>query len=247
MARRRFFVPQVRRGTAELTGNEADHLVRVLRAEVGQLYEISDNQDLYLARVTMARKSAVVFEVVEKLPAPGEPTPTTLLTALFKFDRFEWMVEKATELGVSEIVPLESDRTERGLMQAAHKRRIRWERIALEAGQQARRTHLPIIAEAVKFASAVKAPGSVKVFLDENAPDLPILRALPHHPLPTQQLLLLVGPEGGWIDSERAEALDNGWVPCSLGTTILRAETAAIAALSVLRAWAEAGNGMAHP
>jgi 16S rRNA (uracil1498-N3)-methyltransferase len=70
MARRRFFVPQVRRGVAELTGDEAEHLVRVLRAEVGQVYEISDNENLYLAEVEVARKSQVTFKVLEALRCP---------------------------------------------------------------------------------------------------------------------------------------------------------------------------------
>src|SRR5882757_6058064 len=136
MARRRFFVPEVRRGLAELTGRDAEHLVRVLRAEAGQRYEISDNRDVYLAEITSARKSAVSFEVIEKLPAQPEIAPAILVVALIKFDRFEWLVEKATELGVAEIRPFEAARTERGLLQAAAKRRARWEKIAQGASEQ---------------------------------------------------------------------------------------------------------------
>src|SRR5947208_15750598 len=94
MARRRFFVPEVRRGTAELAGPEAEHLVRVLRAEVGQLYELSDNRDLYLARVEVARKSVVSFRVLEKLASSASTVHVSLIAALFKFDRFEWLVRK---------------------------------------------------------------------------------------------------------------------------------------------------------
>src|SRR5437762_469686 len=99
MARRRFFVPEVRRGIAELTGPDAEHLVRVLRAEVGQLYELSDNRDLYLARIEVARKSVVSFRILEKLDSPAPAVSLSLIAALIKFDRFEWLVEKATELG----------------------------------------------------------------------------------------------------------------------------------------------------
>jgi 16S rRNA (uracil1498-N3)-methyltransferase len=119
MARRRFFVPQVRRGVAELTGDEAEHLVRVLRAEAGQVYEISDNSDLYLAKIEVARKSLVSFKILEKLPAPATEAKIVLICALIKFDRFEWLVEKATELGVDEIRPFEATRSERGVLQAA--------------------------------------------------------------------------------------------------------------------------------
>jgi 16S rRNA (uracil1498-N3)-methyltransferase len=236
MARRRFFVPAVRRGTAELTGDDAEHLVRVLRAEVGQVYEISDNTKVYLARVTVARKSVVEFEVMEQLASEPEPMRVTLLAALIKFDKFEEMVEKATELGVSEIVPFTAARTEHGLAKAAIKRHARWERIALEASQQSRRSKLPEIRETASFADAIAAQSTLCLLLDENPAAAPILSVLPNGLTPSAALL--VGPEGGWTDEERTEALAAGWTACSLGKTVLRAETASIAALAVLRAWA---------
>jgi 16S rRNA (uracil1498-N3)-methyltransferase len=237
MARRRFFVPQVRRGAAELVGEDAEHLVRVLRAETGQVYEISDNENLYLARITTARKSVVSFEVMEQLPTALSPGRLTLLAALFKFDHFEWMVEKATELGVDEIVPFEAARTERGLMQAAVKRRIRWERIALEASQQARRVRLPVIAEAIRFERVLETDADVRLFFDGDISVPPVLRVLPAD---GTHVAMLVGPEGGWTEADRKLALDKGWRACSLGETVLRAETAGIAGLSVIRAWMDA-------
>jgi 16S rRNA (uracil1498-N3)-methyltransferase len=237
MARRRFFVPQVRRGVAEITGDEAEHLVRVLRAEVGQVYEISDNADLYLARITEARKSVVCFEVIEQIPIAVEPVRLTLLAALFKFDHFEWMVEKATELGVDQIVPFEALRTERGLMQAAVKRRVRWERIVLEASQQSRRVRVPEVAEALRFEGALEQEADVRLFLDEDGAALPVLRVLPGDSLAVSHVAMMVGPEGGWTETDRQLALERGWRACSLGGTVLRAETAGIAGLAVVRAW----------
>ncbi|HEY6988144.1 MAG TPA: RsmE family RNA methyltransferase [Bryobacteraceae bacterium] len=224
MARRRFFVPEVRRGMAELTGHDAEHLVRVLRAEEGQRYEISDNRDVYLAEITSARKSSVCFEVIEKLAPQPELPPAALVIALVKFDRLEWLIEKATELGVTEIRFFEAVRTERGLLQAARKRLARWEKIALEASQQARRAHLPHMSE-TNWKSALATDG-VKMLLDEN-PGAPPLRKT------EGRAALLVGPEGGWTDGEREEALAAGWQPCSLGPTILRTETAALAGLAI--------------
>jgi len=240
MARRRFFVPQVRRGVAELTGDDAEHLVRVLRAEVDEVYEISDNEDLYLARITTARKSVVSFEVLEQLPVTPSSCRLTLLPALFKFDHFEWLVEKATELGVDEIAPFEAIRTERGLMQASVKRRARWERIVLEASQQSRRVKLPVVAETVRFEKTIQTQVPLKIFLDEEAEAPPILQVLPKSAPSDFHLALLLGPEGGWTDGERAQAVAAGWQPCSLGNTVLRAETAGIAGLAVIRAWAAA-------
>jgi 16S rRNA (uracil1498-N3)-methyltransferase len=239
MAHRRFFVPEVRRGTAELSGPDAEHLVRVLRAEVGQLYELSDNHDLYLARIEVARKSVVSFRVLEKLESPPPAVHVSLVAALIKFDRFEWLVEKATELGVSLILPFEATRTDPGLAQASHKRRARWEKIAVEASQQSRRLHLPQIEPAVRFAEALQIDASLRLLLDETSAAPPILERLPEQRSSSDRIALLLGPEGGWTDEERLEAVEKGWLPCSLGNTILRAETAGIAALAVIQAaWA---------
>jgi 16S rRNA (uracil1498-N3)-methyltransferase len=239
MARRRFFVPEVRRGKAELVDEDAEHLVRVLRAEVGQVYELSDNHDVYLARVTVARKSVVEFEVIEELSSEGELVKVSLVAALIKFDRFEVMVEKATELGISEIVPVDAVRTERGLSQAAVKRHSRWERIAMEASQQARRVKLPEIQPVRRFGDGLVSDAEVKLLLDEDSEATPILKVLPKKVVGS--VALLVGPEGGWTEEERSQALAGGWQSCSLGKTVLRAETAALAGLAVIRAWASVG------
>lgn len=213
MARRRFFVPQVRRGVAELTGDEAEHLVRVLRAEVGQVYEISDNEKLYLAEVETARKSQVTFKVLEELPSPAEEAAIVLVAALIKFDRFEWIVEKATELGVAEIRPFEATRTERGLAQASVKRNERWQKIAHEASQQARRTRLPLIEQTVAFRAAITLNASLRLMLDE-ASDAPIAKSLPATRSAKDRIGLLLGPEGGWTEEERKAAHECGWVSC---------------------------------
>jgi 16S rRNA (uracil1498-N3)-methyltransferase len=235
MARRRFFVPRVSRGSAELTGDEAEHLVRVLRAEVGQVYELSDNNILYLAEVETARKSLVSFKVLEELPLPPPEAEIVLLAALIKFDRFEWLVEKATELGVTEIRPFEATRSERGLLQASPKRMLRWHKIAHESSQQARRARLPIIAEAVTFRAATEMQAGLKLMLDEDS-DAAIWKCFPQTRSATDRIALLLGPEGGFTLEDRATAHANGWRSCSLGGTVLRAETAAAAGISVVRA-----------
>jgi 16S rRNA (uracil1498-N3)-methyltransferase len=236
MARRRFFVDEIRRGTAEITGSDAEHLVRVLRVEAGERYEISDNRKVYLAEVGTARKGLVSFEVIEDVEKKIIPIAVTLAPALFKFDHFEWMVEKATELGVATIRPLESVRTERGLGQASIKRSSRWERIALEASQQSRRDHLPVIERTVPFAKAIQSETPVRLLLDELPEARPLLSCLPEGLVPESSVELLLGPEGGWTDEEHESAVKRGWRPCSLGNTVLRAETAAIAAVSIVMA-----------
>lgn len=181
--RRRFFVNEVRNGHAEIDGDEAKHLTRVLRVEAGQRYEISDNRTVFLAEIETARKEHVIFKTIEKLPPPPAQASITLCAALIKFDHFEWMIEKATELGVSKIVPVLAARTEKGLDRAALKRVERWRRIALEASQQARRAFLPEIsppqAIAQAFANDLPSDQQRKYALAEE-PGTPLLgNALP--------------------------------------------------------------------
>ncbi|MDQ2711401.1 MAG: 16S rRNA (uracil(1498)-N(3))-methyltransferase [Acidobacteriota bacterium] len=236
MARRRFFVDEIRRGAAELTGPDAEHLVRVLRVEQGQVFELSDNRELYLAEIETARKSTVSFRILEKLPAPEAEAELILAPALFKFERFEWLMEKATELGVSAIQPWEAIHSERGLAQAAFKRRSRWEKIGRESSQQSRRAHLPRIEPVVRLRKILEIDVRLRLLLDEDSSAPPILGVLPIGRKPTDRVALLLGPEGGWTEDERNQALKAGWIACSLGPTVLRAETAGIAALAVLRA-----------
>jgi 16S rRNA (uracil1498-N3)-methyltransferase len=236
MARRRFFVDAIRGGAAELRGDDARHLTRVLRAEPGQLYEITDSQGAYLAEISEARGDRVVFRVLEPVASPEPPVSITLLAALIKFDRFEWMIEKATELGVERILPVEAARTEKGLLAASVKRAERWARIAKESGQQSRRLRAPAILPPVRFDSALSMCAGHRYFLDEAAAP-PLLRCLPA-PEPSAAVALLAGPEGGWTETERQHALAAGWQPVSLGPHILRAETAATAAIAIVaNAW----------
>ncbi|MGA7235625.1 MAG: RsmE family RNA methyltransferase, partial [Bryobacteraceae bacterium] len=135
------------------------------------------------------------------------------------------------------IVPIESLRTEKGLFEASHKRAERWRRIAREASQQSRRTRMPEIEPGVKFDRAIDRQARFRCFLDEEeAP--PILAALPQIRPADPSIALLLGPEGGWTEAERVSARTAGWIPVSLGPLILRAETAATAALAILmNAW----------
>jgi 16S rRNA (uracil1498-N3)-methyltransferase len=237
MSRRRFFVPEIRRGEAELTGPDAEHLVRVLRVEAGQQFEISDNDKLYLAVVEAARKSVVLFKMLEELPPPPPRVELTLAPALIKFDHYEWLIEKATELGVDKIVPFEATRSEHGLALASRKRLARWEKIAVESSQQSRRFRVPTVEGTVRLPGILQMNATVRLFLDEERGGTrPILEQLPRDRKTSDHVLMLLGPEGGWTDSERQDILSAGFAPCSLGTTILRAETAAVAALAIVGA-----------
>ncbi|HVW85316.1 MAG TPA: RsmE family RNA methyltransferase [Bryobacteraceae bacterium] len=232
MARRRFFVDEVRNGHATITGDNAHHLTRVLRVEAGQKYEITDNNRVWLAAVETARKSVVEFAIVEELTAEPELADVTLCLALIKFERFEWAVEKATELGVRRIVPVETVRSERGLAEGARKRVERWRRIAKEASEQSRRLRAPEIDDPVRFEAALDSPSTHRVWLDEQPGAKPLISLF--IPQRSDSVTLAIGPEGGWADTERAELARSGWLAASLGPSILRAETAVCASLAVM-------------
>ncbi|MCC7497341.1 MAG: 16S rRNA (uracil(1498)-N(3))-methyltransferase [Bryobacterales bacterium] len=230
MARRLFFVNEVHSDRAEISGEDAKHLTRVLRVEQGQRYEISDNRTLYLAEIETARKEHVVFRIIERLEYTAPSLTISLYPALIRFERFEWILEKATELGVAAITPFAAVRSEKGLDRASARRMARWHKIVLESSQQSRRPVMPVLHETAPFQAVLRAEAPRKLLLDEAPGAPPIRSAL----AAAESIAVLTGPEGGWTDVERAGAIAAGWMPVSLGPNILRAETAAIAALAVL-------------
>jgi 16S rRNA (uracil1498-N3)-methyltransferase len=237
MARRRFFVEAIERGFAQITDQDAHHLTRVLRVEPGQKFEISDNARLYLAEVETARKDLVRFRILETMDMPEPIVHVSLFASLIRFERFEWLIEKATEVGATDVTPVQTERSEKGLEQAALKRLPRWRRIARESSEQSRRARLPNIESPVDLAEALRNGQGHRYALEEaGAP--PILSVLPDARQPGERVALLVGPEGGWTDRERAAVAAAGWTAVSLGQNILRTETAAIAALAIINsAW----------
>jgi len=241
LARRRFFVDEIRGGAAELTGDDARHLTRVLRVEPGQRYEISDGHTAWLAEIAEAHGPRVVFRLIEPIETAGLPVRIVLCAALIKFDRLEWMIEKVTELGVDSIQPIEAARSEKGLLQASAKRSERWVRIAREAAEQSRRLRVPEILPAVRLDVCLREFQGYRLEEDTAPPLLGLLEQSP-----ASEIRLLAGPEGGWTDAERESAARAGWLPASLGPRILRAETAAIAAVATIAADTASRSSLAY-
>jgi 16S rRNA (uracil1498-N3)-methyltransferase len=218
---------------AVMEGEAAHHLGRVLRAQIGQLYELSDGERVWLGRIESVGRDRVQFTLVEELPAVHTGVEVTLLLAVVKFDAFEWAIEKATELGVSTIVPLAAERSEKALLAAAAKRAERWKKILLEASQQSRRVRVPVLAELAKAESAfASGKDGLRVILSERATALPMRRVVQGQR--AEKAVLAIGPEGGWTDSEFATGKSSGFLEASLGRLILRTETAVVAALASL-------------
>ena len=228
-----------------MEGEAAHHLGRVLRAQPGQLYELSDGSSVWLGRIDVVARDRVDFSLLEQLPTPVPELKTDLLLAVVKFEAFEWALEKATELGVTQIVPLAAARSEKNLVSAAVKRSERWRKILLESCQQCRRLSVPQLAEASKPAQAFAAQKGKCCMLLSERPDAPPIRRILSvvHNGAAQAFAVAIGPEGGWTDDELSAARSAGFEETSLGPLILRAETAVLSALSIVNFALSAPSG----
>jgi len=182
-------------------------------------------------------ETRVEFELGEEVVQAAE-SDVTLLLAIYKFDRMEWALEKAVELGATRIVPVIAQRTSPHLASAAVKRAERWRRIVREAAQQARRVSEPEVGEPMSLKEGVDSVTGTRIVLAEGEQKRSLKDVLAtnqdHGPV-----ALAVGPEGGWTQDELRRFADAGWIAASLGNNILRAETAAIAALAIVLAVAK--------
>jgi 16S rRNA (uracil1498-N3)-methyltransferase len=231
--RRRFFVEQFTGQTAVIDGETAHHLGRVLRAQQGQLYELSDGEKVRLGRIETVTRDRIEFALIEEIVSPQPSLDLTLLLSVVKFDALEWAIEKATELGVSTIVPLAAARSEKALLVAAAKRADRWTKILIEASQQSRRVRVPRLAPLMRPEQAFNAHGTgACVMLSEKSAAPPLREVLAGQA--AMKAVLAIGPEGGWTDDELAVATRAFFREASLGNLILRTETAVIAGLASL-------------
>jgi 16S rRNA (uracil1498-N3)-methyltransferase len=252
VTRRRWIADEVRGDTASLLGDHAVHLSRVLRAKVGQQFDIALGNDQVSgeAEVRYGTITAISDERVEfALGGPLEQSsnviaPITLALAIFKFDRMEWAIEKCTEIGVSRIIPVVARRTDSHLAAAAMKRQERWVRIARQAAEQSRRSSPPEITVPVKLkelaailpsesGSRVVLAESLSESLSEDLATSEVTQLSDVLPSQPREVALAVGPEGGWTGDELSWFRDEGWIAALLGSTILRAETAAIVATAL--------------
>ena len=242
MTRRRWIADEVTGNTAALVGEHAAHLARVLRAEVGQEFDIATGEEVRRGTITTISYDRIEFALGAKrhLRLRSAAPKITLALAIFKFDRMEWAIEKCTEIGVARIIPVIARRTDAHLASAAGKRRERWQRIVRQAAEQSRRPAPPEIAAPVKLkdleGDRVPTADALRVVLAESLAgsegDTRLGAILQSHSS-VDEVTLAVGPEGGWADGELTWFYDEGWIAASLGDTILRAETAAIVATAL--------------
>ena len=227
MALRRVFVDSISDGEARARGSLAHHLARVARLRPGERIEVSDQVRAYRAVTESCSPVEVRFRVEGRLPDPA-PTPRVeAALAIIKFPRFEWAIEKLTELDVRRIIPVVAERSDAKLVARASKRLTRWRRIAFEAAQQSRRLAAPTVEPPTGFDEALRGCPAVKMLL-AGPGRRPATRVYGG-----EAARFLVGPEGGWTADEENQAKANGFEEASLGLTVLRAETAAVAMAAI--------------
>jgi 16S rRNA (uracil1498-N3)-methyltransferase len=210
--------------SVELAGAEAHHLIHVMRAKTGQTVELFDGSGSeFTAEINRVGRSQVELLITAQRKVDREPpVALTLAVALPKGDRQRWLVEKATELGVSRLVPIV---TTRGVAQPLERALDRLRQSVIEASKQCGRNRLMEIAPAVSWKDLVAQSASLQHRLFANAGGQVDWRDGIRE---SEQLIAAVGPEGGWTDEEAAMAIKNGWRAIDLGPRILRVETAAI-------------------
>lgn len=229
MTRRRWIADKVEGDQAYLLGQNAAHLFRVLRVKPGQQFEVVAGGELRLGTVAFASEHKVEFHLGEAIESAALPEVNVYLS-LFKFDRLEWALEKLTELGVARVIPVIAQRSGHHLVKAAGTRLARWRKIVHEAAQQSRRIAPPKIEVPTTLKGVIAGVAGSRIVLSENEEGISLKKALSACQPP---LSLAFGPEGGWTLEETQLFEQAGWKPASLGNTILRAETAAIAAVAV--------------
>jgi 16S rRNA (uracil1498-N3)-methyltransferase len=239
----RYFVDQAlpQAGTFRLEGEAGHRAARVMRLRTGDAIHLFDGSGREVAAtIHRVAGGTVTVEIEAELP-PEPPGPDLLLyPALIRSNRFEWLIEKATELGVAAIRPIITARCQVQPSEIRAGRSGRWRRIAVEAAEQCGRRTMPEIASPCAFDAALAAAGLPVLFPyeDSRTTSLPAGAALRdfavHHGVPPV-LSIFIGPEGGFAGSEAGTAGSSGALVVSLGARVLRSETAAIAALAIAR------------
>ena len=202
---------------------------------------MSDGNSVFLARIERVSAHNIDFSLLEELPRAGAWPEIVLLLAIVKFDRFEWALEKATELGVDTVIPLAAERSAKALLQASAKRADRWRKILRESAQQARCLRPPALEATLRPAIAFTQIADALNVLFSERPSAPSLRAVldrytakTTQQLAPQRIALAFGPEGGWTDQEFEAASAAGFQEAALGRNILRSETAVVAGLAAI-------------
>lgn len=235
---RRFLLPSLPETLVEpelsLPAEVAHHLTTVLRLAPGSRLQLGDGQGRWAeAELLTAQRHQARVRLVRLGYQAETALPLVLLQALPAGDKFDWIVQKNTELGVGAFVPLISERCQAAARAQGERKRQRWQRIAEEAARQSGRAHVPIVGEPCLLAEALSGCDAALRLVPWEESDLPLAAALPV--AAPASMAVLIGPEGGLSAADLALASAAGFIPVALGPRILRTETAGMALAAILQ------------
>jgi 16S rRNA (uracil1498-N3)-methyltransferase len=238
---RRIHVPRLYPGKIPLDADEAHHVIDVLRLKEDAAVEIFDDEDRF-ARGVIAIADGKVLVRVESIAQEeaGRRVRLTVAAAVPKGDRADWMIQKLSELGVDRFIPLAAERSV--VIPAGRNKSERWGRLAIEAAKQSRRIGVMKIGEVSQVKALIESLEGPGWFLSTGDDARPIVDVLAEKK-GIDRLTLFIGPEGGWTEGEMTTFVGAEVVPVGLTSTILRVETAAIAAAAVVGCWQRESSG----
>ncbi len=222
-----------------LSGEESHHIRDVLRMDVGETLQVSDGRNfLFRARIAGYENGEALCSILEQSPLPPPPGPrVTLLQSIPKGKRMTWLVQKSTEVGVHELVPIMMQRSVRLVSsdKATHST-DRWRRVSEEAAKQCGRCELPLIQEPLTLDEALKRVENfpLRIFFNENEKEHSLREIRLDYPDPGR-IALVVGPEGGTTSEESDLLSSYGFISASLGELVLRVETAGVLSVALVR------------
>ena len=216
----------------QLDIDDKRHIINVMRMNIGEIFEIVYNKIVYTCKITEINKKDVKYEVINKLEIKDNSKVKVIIgCSLIKEQKMDYLLQKATELGVSEIIPIISERT---IVKVKNDNKMsRWSKILKEASEQSFRNYIPKIHEIIDLKDIINYNADIKLVCDTKEMSKNIKKVLQDNKK-SDTILIVVGPEGGLTEKEVDYLKNNGFIGVSLGENILRAETVPLYLLSII-------------
>lgn len=228
----RYFV-ETKEDIFKLSDDDSYHIIKVMRNQIGDKLEIVINKELYLCEI-IELSSRVKVRLLNKIEEDSElPCHVTIAQSLVKEQKMDYILQKSCELGVNEIIPLNTTRSIIKIDKKEDKKIDRWQKILKEASEQSKRVIIPKVNNIMNIKDLINLDYDIKILCTVNEVSTSIKRVLSKE-LKNAKIILVIGPEGGFTNEEEKILIDNGFISTSFGNRVLRTETASLYALSII-------------